>query len=189
MLSPNPFVAGGARWNVMAAYGSQIKQGKTPDEANAFVETLIRNIVVQPKSAREMLQAFVEGKGDVALDYENEAITAQQKGEDVDYVVPDQTILIENPIAAIKGSKSEAAAKAFVDYARTAGAQRIYAQKGYRPVDEAVLGEFADTFPTPTTLFTIADLGGWPELMQSYFDKDAGVLAGIYKKLGVPTDG
>ena len=54
---------------------------------------------VQDKSAREALQTFVGGKGDVLLAYENEAITAQQKGEDVDYVVPDETILIENPIA------------------------------------------------------------------------------------------
>ena len=36
------------------------------------------------------------------LAYENEAIAAQQGGQDVDYVVPDSTILIENPVAATK---------------------------------------------------------------------------------------
>ena len=45
---------------------------------------------VQDKSAREALQTFIGGKGDVLLAYENEAITAQQKGEDIDYVVPER---------------------------------------------------------------------------------------------------
>ena len=40
------------------------------------------------KSAREALQTFSSGKGDVLLGYENEAILAQQQGEEVDYVSP-----------------------------------------------------------------------------------------------------
>ncbi len=33
VLTPNPFTSGGARWNVMAAYGAQLKEGKTPAQA------------------------------------------------------------------------------------------------------------------------------------------------------------
>ena len=33
VITPNPFTSGGARWNIMAAYGSQLKQGKTEAEA------------------------------------------------------------------------------------------------------------------------------------------------------------
>ena len=62
---------------------------------------------MQNKSAREALQTFTGGKGDVLLAYENEAITAQQKGEDIDYVVPDQTILIENPVAVAQGLEEQ----------------------------------------------------------------------------------
>ena len=51
------------------------------------------------RARREALQTFVGGKGDVLLSYENEAIAAQQAGEDVEYVVPAETILIENPVA------------------------------------------------------------------------------------------
>src|SRR4051812_43555087 len=40
VLTPNPFTSGGAKWNLMAAYGAQIKQGKTPDEALAYLKSL-----------------------------------------------------------------------------------------------------------------------------------------------------
>jgi sulfate/thiosulfate transport system substrate-binding protein len=189
VISPNPFISGGARWNVMAAYGAQIKAGKTEDEAKAYLEKLFHQIVVQPKSARDALNAFVEGKGDVMIGYENEAITAQQKGEEVDYVIPDQTILIENPIAVVNTSKNAAAAKAFVDFAISPEGQKLFAEKGYRPVDATVAQEFADTYPTPSGLFTIADVGGWPEVMKTFFDKDAGIVAEINKNLGVPLEG
>ena len=49
--------------------------------------------------------------------------------------------------------------------------------------------EFADTYPTPSELFTIADVGGWPEVMEKFFDKDTGIVAEINKKLGVPLEG
>src|SRR6185369_246601 len=35
VISPNPFTSGGARWNVMAAYGAQRKLGKTDKQAQA----------------------------------------------------------------------------------------------------------------------------------------------------------
>src|SRR5829696_55552 len=111
VITPNPFTSGGARWNVMAAYGAQLEQSKSPEQAVAYLEQLFRNVPVQDKSAREALQTFVGGKGDVMLAYENEAITAQQKDQQVDYVIPDQTILIENPIAVTAKSKNPEKAK------------------------------------------------------------------------------
>jgi sulfate/thiosulfate transport system substrate-binding protein len=104
VITPNPFTSGGARWNLMAAYGAQIEEGKSEQGALEYLHQLLSQTPVQDKSAREALQTFVGGKGDVMLAYENEAITAQREGEDVDYVVPDQTILIENPVAVTKGA-------------------------------------------------------------------------------------
>jgi len=97
VITPNPISSGGARWNVMAAYGAQIKQGKTPQQAVEYLKALFHNVSVQDKSARDALNTFTQGKGDVLISYENDAITAQQKSQSVDYVIPKQTILIENP--------------------------------------------------------------------------------------------
>jgi sulfate/thiosulfate-binding protein len=183
VITPNPFTSGGARWNIMAGYGAQLEQGKSHEQAVAYLEQLFRNVPVQDKSAREALQTFIGGKGDVMLAYENEAITAQQKEQPVDYTVPDSTILIENPIAVVSKSRNATAAKAFVDYLRTADAQQIFADKGYRPVNQQVAA--GAEFPKPSGMFTIEDLGGWPEVTKKFFDKEAGIVADIERKVGV----
>ena len=183
VIEPNPFTSGGAKWNIMAAYGAQLQAGKTPEQAAGYLLELFRHVPVQDKSAREALQTFIGGKGDVMLAYENEAINAQQKEQPVDYVVPDTTILIENPIAVAARSRHAAAATAFVDFLRSKTAQRTYAQRGYRPVDPAAAA--AAGFPRPPGLFTIRDLGGWPEVSKRFFDKQAGLVAGIERTLGV----
>jgi sulfate/thiosulfate transport system substrate-binding protein len=184
VITPNPFTSGGARWNLMAAYGAERELGKTPDQALAYLGALLEHTPVQDKSAREALQTFVGGKGDVMLAYENEAITAQQKGEDVDYVVPDQTILIENPVAMTTDAPESA--KAFVNFLHTPPAQKIFGQKGYRPVVKSVLDQF--DYPQPSGVFTIDKLGGWDEVMDKFFDRDNGLVAKIEQGLGVSTD-
>jgi sulfate transport system substrate-binding protein len=181
VITPNPFTSGGARWNVMAAYGAQIQQGRTHEQAVDYLRRLFGNVPVQDKSAREAIQTFVGGKGDVMLAYENEAINAQQKHQPVDYVVPDQTILIENPIAVATRSHNPEAARAFVDFVRSPQGQEILAQKGYRPVNQQVTTDF----PKPPGLFTIQDVGGWDEVTKRFFDKKAGILVEIERNVGV----
>jgi sulfate/thiosulfate transport system substrate-binding protein len=183
VIEPNPFTSGGAKWNIMAAYGAQLQAGRTPEQAEAYLLELFRHVPVQDKSAREALQTFIGGKGDVMLAYENEAINAQQKDQPVDYVVPDDTILIENPIAVTTGSKHAATAAAFVEFLRSEPAQKLYAERGYRPVNAAAAA--AADFPQPSGLFTIKDLGGWSEVNTRFFDKEAGIVAGIERQVGV----
>jgi sulfate/thiosulfate transport system substrate-binding protein len=183
VIQPNPFTSGGAKWNIMAAYGAQLRSGKTPEQAAAYLLELFRHVPVQDKSAREALQTFVGGKGDVMLAYENEAINAQQKEQPVDYVVPDSTILIENPIAVLAKSRNPTEAKAFVDFLRSEAAQKLYAEKGYRPVDQAAAA--SANFPKPPGLFTIKDVGGWSEVNKKFFDKEGGIVAGIERQVGV----
>ena len=183
VIEPNPFTSGGAKWNIMAAYGAQLQAGKTPEQAQAYLLELFRHVPVQDKSAREALQTFIGGKGDVMLAYENEAINAQQKDQPVDYVVPDNTILIENPIAVTTKSKDEAKASAFVDFLRSEAGQKLYAERGYRPVNQAVAA--GASFPQPKGLFTIEDLGGWSDVNRKFFDKEAGIVADIERTVGV----
>jgi sulfate transport system substrate-binding protein len=185
VIEPNPFASGGARWNVMAAYGAQLQQGKSPAQAADYLKQLFHNVPVQDKSARDAMTTFTSGKGDVLLAYENEAIAAKQAGQDVDYVVPDQTILIQNPIAVTTTSKDPSKAKAFIAFLRSKQGQEIFQSKGYRPVDSALVDKAK--FPTPSGLFTIDKLGGWSSVNDKFFDPDKGVVAGIEKSLGVST--
>jgi sulfate/thiosulfate transport system substrate-binding protein len=183
VITPNPFTSGGARWNVMAAYGAKRKAGASHEEAVAFLGELFEHVAVQDKGARESLQTFVGGKGDVLISYENEAITAQQKGEEIDYVIPDSTILIENPIAVTKDAP--AAAAKFVDYLRTEDAQQVFAEKGYRSIIDGLVDE--STYPTPKQLFEITEFGGWDKVMEDFFDRESGIMADIQRRVGATT--
>jgi sulfate transport system substrate-binding protein len=187
VITPNPFTSGGAKWNLMAAYGSQTEQGRSPEEALDFLRKVLANTPVQDKSAREALQTFAGGKGDVLLAYENEAITAQRAGIELDYVVPDQTILIQNPAAVVTESDSPEQAQAFLDWLVTPEAQEIYAAKGYRSVLPQLVDE--ETYPTPETLFKIDDFGGWSKVNEQFFDPEQGSVAEIERDLGVSTAG
>jgi sulfate transport system substrate-binding protein len=184
VVTPNPFTSGGARWNVMAAYGAQLKQGTSKEEAVEYLRDLFANVSVQDKSARESLQTFSSGKGDVLIAYENEAITAKQAGQSLEYVIPDQTILIENPVAVTMDAPEQA--QAFVDFLRTPEAQKVFAEKGYRSVLPDVLDE--ERYPTPKTLYTIDDLGGWDAVTAEFFDREDGIFAEIQRGLGEPLE-
>ncbi len=186
VLEPNPFTSGGAKWNIMAAYGAQLEKGKTPEEAEQYLAELFKNVPVLDKSARESLQTFSSGKGDVLLGYENEAILAQQKGEELDYIVPDQTLLIENPVAATTEAGDADLAQNFVDFLYTPEAQKIFVDKGYRPVVEDTPG--ADKFPEPAQLFDITKFGGWDKVNTDFFDPEKGIVAEIFQSQGKSTE-
>jgi sulfate/thiosulfate-binding protein len=183
IVTPNPQTSGGAKWNLSAAYGAASNVGKNRAAGEAYLERFFKNVVVADKSARDALQTFTSGKGDVLISYENEAITAQKKGLELDYEIPDQTVLIENPIAVTTKSKNKAAAKAFVDFAQGPEAQRLFADAGYRPVDPKLVDK--SKFPTPAGLFTIADLGGWSKVNNELFDEKEGIVTKIQTAAGV----
>jgi sulfate transport system substrate-binding protein len=182
VLTPNPFTSGAARWNVVGAYGAQLKEGKTEAQAEEYVKALFHNVVSQDSSARNALQTFLAGRGDALLDYETEAIADQKKGAPIEYIIPDATIQIENPLAVVGSSEG---AKKFAEYLVTKPAQQIWAEQGYRPVISGVAG--ASGFKTPPNLFTIAYLGGWKKVDEKFFEKETGLVTKIEESLGVST--
>jgi sulfate/thiosulfate transport system substrate-binding protein len=184
VITPNPFTSGGAMWNVMAAYGARRKDGKTHKAAVDYLLKLFQHVKVQDKSAREALQTYLGGKGDVLITYENEAILAKQKKQPVQYVIPRNTILIENPVAISSKTEHIAAAKAFVTFLRRAQAQQIFGENGYRPVLKSVAAKF--NYPKRPGLFTIDSkwIGGWDKVVTRFFDPKSGIVADIERKVG-----
>ncbi|PWN01981.1 sulfate ABC transporter substrate-binding protein [Nocardioides silvaticus] len=192
IVTPNPGSSGAARWNILAAWAHIVGNGGTEDEAKEFVSQLLANTPALPASGREATSAFVEGDQDVLLSYENEAILAKQNGEAIDYVVPTDTLLIENPAAVTVDAKD--GAEDFLEFVTSAEAQEIYAGFGFRPVagvDGVELPEVegandpADPFPAPEQLFTIdGDFGGWGEAAEKFFaDGEDGEPLGIIPTL------
>jgi sulfate/thiosulfate transport system substrate-binding protein len=123
------------------------------------------------------------------ISYENEAIAARQKGKDLDYVVPDESILIENPAAVTRSAPKSA--KDFLAFVESAAGQKIFSSHGYRSVLPGAqpgtvegANDPADPYPTVKHLETIADLGGWDRVNKRFFDKDDGIVTKILSGSG-----
>ncbi len=188
VITPNPSTSGSARWNILAGYGGQLKEGKSPDQALAYIKTLLtKNVSVQDASASAALQTFTGGKGDVLLDYESDALAAKKAGDAIDIVYPKQTLLIQTPIAVSAKSSHKSQAQAFVNWQWTTAGQTIWAKKGYRPVLQSVAQKFTSKFPTPAQLFTIEYLGGWTKVTKEFFAPQTGSITKIEEAAGVPT--
>ena len=97
-----------------------------------YLKKFYSNVVSKPDSGSKATQTFLNGTGDVLVSYENEAIAARQRGQSLDYVVPAESILIENPAAVTVTAPP--AAKDFLTYVESADGQEILASKGFRPV-------------------------------------------------------
>jgi sulfate transport system substrate-binding protein len=186
VITPNPFTSGGARWNVMAAYGAQRRAGKTDKQAVAYLYKLFKHVPVQPDSARSALAIFAQGKGDVLLTYENEAIYAEKKGVHTEYKTPKATLLIETPVALTKSGLKKPAAKAFYKYLWSSTAQKAFAAQGYRPVVKRVAKGYK--FYKPAGLFTISSarlgLNGWTKVNRRFFHPENGIMAKIERSIG-----
>jgi sulfate transport system substrate-binding protein len=187
VLTPNPFTSGAAKWNLLAAYGANGGL-EDPKQGLAYLDKLLnKNVVAQDKSGRDALQNFTSGTGDVLLSYEYEATTAQKKGEEVDYVVPDDTVKIDIDAAVTKDAPE--AAQKFLDFSLSDKGQQLFADWGYRPVNETVLAANKDKFPDPPNLLTIDDFGGWDKVNAELFDLETGgSIAKLEEATGIPTE-
>lgn len=193
IVTPNPGSSGSARWNILAAWAHATKDGGGDDAGKDFLTKFFANAVTLAGSGREATTAFQGGTGDVLISYENEAIFARQAGEELEYIIPDTTLLIENPAAVLKNADPKAVD--FLDFVLSDDGQKLFASKGFRPVEDVEVGEVqgandpSDPYPAPENLVTIADLGGWSDINKKFFatkDKDGvdGLITVIQNESG-----
>ena len=187
ILTPNVKTSGGAMWNILALYGAAKRgfiEGVPKDDevaAQAFLLSVLKNVTVMDKGARESITNFEKGVGDVAITYENEVLVGKQGGAKYDLVIPRSTILIENPVAVVDAYADKhgtrAAAEAFVNFLFTPQVQQIFAKYGLRSPDPEVAKSTESGFPKVEDLFTIDYFGGWKKATPDIFGEN-----GVYTK-------
>ena len=187
ILTPNPKMSGGAQWNLLAAYGGALRgkiEGYEGSEAGArkFLADLLRHVTVLDKGARESIINYENGNGDVAISYESEILIGREHGGEYELVVPPSTLLIENPAAVVDSSVEKhgtrAVAEAFLAFLTSEPAQKIFAQSGYRPVDDGVAKVFEKKFAPVEDLWTIDFLGDWKTIQTQFFS-----AGGLYEQV------
>jgi sulfate/thiosulfate-binding protein len=191
VITPNPFSSGSAKWNVLAAYAAQRRLGKSDKQAIAYVEKLFKHVVSQDTSGRNATNTFLSGKGDVLITYESEALNSRMNGQDIQYVIPRQSMLIQLPIAVLKNSSNRDAANRFIRFVKGDAAQDLFAQYGFRPVHAKIAKKYASKFPARPGLTKIDDpiIGGWRKADARWFDPNHGAMVKIEQAAGGPTSG
>ena len=186
IITPDPKSSGGACWNFLAAWHYAEKlYGPDEGKIKAFMSALYGNVTVMDSGARGSTTTFVEnGQGDVLIAWENEALqTLEQYPGQYEMVSPSVSILAEPSVAIVDANTAENGteelAKEYLSYLYSDEAQRIIAEKGYRPSDETVLSEFAEKFDLSMELCTIDDFGGWNQAFETFF-KDGAAFDEIY---------
>ena len=184
VLTPDPAASGGARWNLVSAWGAALRGHGGVQEgdevgATALMEGLLGNVVVFDRSARDSIKNFESGNGDVAITYENEVFTAQEAGLEDEAVYPPSSVLIENPVAIVDANVDKhcvrPVAEAFVEYLHTDEVKEIFTEAGYRSTDLAEAQAGGEGFPPIEDLWDVDDFGGWDALTEELFS-DSGVV-------------
>ena len=191
VLTPNPFSSGSAKWNILAAYGAERRLGKTDKQATAYVKSLFQHVVAQDSSGRNATNTFLAGKGDVLITYESEAINSRLNGQDIQYVIPRQSMLIELPIAVTKNASDAGKANQLIRYVKGDTAQNLFAQYGFRPVVKSVLAKYGKQYPARPGIFKVDDkmIGGWRNADRVWFDPNKGRMVQIERAIGGPSSG
>jgi sulfate/thiosulfate transport system substrate-binding protein len=185
VLTPDPASSGGARWNLVSAWGAALRGYagvQESDEAGAtsLLQNVLGNVIVFDKNARDSIQNFEAGNGDAAITYENEVLTAQEAGLDDEAVYPPSTVLIENPVAVVDKWVDEhcvrEVAEAFVEYLHTPEVKELYTDVGFlRSTDIAEAKKGGGIFPALDDVWSVDEVGGWDALTDGLFS-DSGVV-------------
>jgi sulfate/thiosulfate-binding protein len=184
VITPNPKTSGNGKLSVLAAWGSVIYRGGTETQALQYLKELYEHVPVLDSGARDATNTFTQEKlGDVHLTWENEALleTEEYPG-DLEIVYPPVSIRAEPSVAWVDANvahrKTEACAKAYLEFLFTDQAQETIAQHGYRPINSEVLKKHANRLPQ-IDLFPITILAkDWDEAQQKFF-AEAGIFDAI----------
>jgi len=188
VVTPNPKTSGGARWNYLAAWGYALRTyGGDENKARDFVARIFHNVPVLDSGARGATTTFIErGIGDVLINWENEAMLAQQQMGRGQYeiVVPSVSILAEPPVTlvdrVVDRHGTRAVADAYLRYLYSEEGQEIAARHYYRPRMASVMARYIEQFPR-MQLFDIRELGGWQAAQKKHF-ADGGTFDQIYQR-------
>ena len=185
VITPNPKTSGNGKLSVLAAWGSIVYRGGSESQALQYLKELYQHVPVLDTGARDATNTFTQEKiGDVHLTWENEALleTEEYRG-DLEIVYPPVSIRAEPSVAWVDANvarhKTEAYAKAYLQFLYSGPGQETIAQHGYRPIDPEVLKKHADRLPQ-IDLFPVTILAkDWDEAQEKFF-ADNGIFDVIH---------
>lgn len=182
LIHPDPVSSGGAQWSILSIYGSELKKSElqtgTPDKMRALqtLQSIWKNVIATPGSAREARTQFETGFGDALITYELEGLLMKQANSPVEIVYPKSTIFSEHPAVVIDRNLNEVkrpSVEAFVKFLWSEEAQKAFVKYHFRSATNEALNEANKEFGKIEQPFTVEYFGGWnrayPEIIERVF--------------------
>ncbi len=182
VIHPDPVSSGGAQWSILAIYGSELKRSavgtgvEDPAKALQTLQSIWKNVISSPGSAREARTQFELGQGDALITYELEGLMMKQADAPVDIVVPRSTIFSEHPVVMIDrelNSSSRPLVEAFIRFLWSDEAQAAFVKYHFRSVTNDTLNTEHSQFAAISEPFDVRMFGGWdrayPDVIEHIF--------------------
>jgi len=173
LLHADPSSSGAGEWAVLAEYGSTSLVSNSREAGKAQLAAIWRNVWLLPDSARSAMSLFELGAGDALVTYEQDALLAQQRGVELEVVIPSYTIAAEHVAVIVDDNVTRAerpVAEAFVRLLLSDTGQEILGRYRLRPPSCQ-----SSAFVPLDRPFTVDQLGGWSK---AYAD----LVEGIWQK-------
>ena len=185
VVTPSSRTSGNGKLSMLAAWGSVINRGGTEAQALDLVTQIYRNVSNLGEGARDSTTTFELAKeGDVQLTWESEAIreVAESRAE-LDIIYPPVSIRAEPSVAVVTTNvakhHTEATASAYLNFLFSDDAQELFAEDGYRPENDEILGRHQDLLPK-IVLFPVTTIAkDWDNAQEKFFG-DNGLFNAIH---------
>lgn len=144
LIMPSPLYSGAAVIHV----GTMVQQ---PEFGWDWYEALAEGGAVAGQGNGTVIEAVARGEKAYGIIIEYMAMNAAKAGSPVAFVWPEQGVsAITQPVAILKDTDNEEAAKAFVDWQLSRTAQEQSVEQGYFPIIEGVAQP--EGYPDPASL-------------------------------------
>ncbi|GAA4161940.1 ABC transporter substrate-binding protein [Shinella granuli] len=131
-ILPSPLYSGAAAMNV----GTLVQQ---PEFGWKYYEALADNKAVAANGNGAVMEAVARGEKAYGIIIDYMAFSAKAKGSPVDFVFPKEGVTVmSQPVAILKSSQNQEAAKAFVDWQLSEPAQKMAVSQGYYPAVSSI---------------------------------------------------
>lgn len=108
------------------------------EEGWKYFEKLVEHANSMPDSGSGPTKAVSMGEAHIGIGFDFMAYEQKAKGESVDFVVPDKTPILVNPVSLVKDGPNPDGGKKFIDFLLSKDAQQILADWYHIPINPDV---------------------------------------------------
>lgn len=130
---PNPAASGTATLLVLSQL---MEMGE--EEGWEYLETLADHATAIPDSGGAPTEAVTTGEANIAVGYDFMAYQHEDRGESVDFHIPEETPVLVNPVAMVTDGPNPEGAEEFIDWMLSTEGQQIRADWFHIPLDDEV---------------------------------------------------